>query len=61
MPEHVQHLVRRMAAGNPLWGQERIAGELSKLGLDVSPRAVAKHLGDRSWQRRRPSMTCLRS
>ena len=37
-----------MAAENPLWGQDRIAGELGKLGLEVSPRTVAKYLGDRS-------------
>ena len=44
LPEHVQDLIRRMAADNPLWGQERIAGELGKLGLDISPRSVAKYL-----------------
>jgi hypothetical protein len=46
LPEHVQDLIRRMATENPLWGQERIAGELGKLGLDVSPRSVAKYMGD---------------
>jgi putative transposase len=47
LPEHVQYLIRRMAAENPLWGQDRIAGDLGKLGLDVSPRSVAKYMGDR--------------
>jgi len=46
LPDHLQALIRRMAAENPLWGQDRIAGELSKLGLDVSPRSVAKYMGD---------------
>jgi len=45
LPEDVQDLIRRMAAENPLWGQERIAGELGKLGLEVSPRSVAKYMG----------------
>jgi len=48
LPEHVQDLIRRMAAENPLWGQDRIAGELGKLGLDVSPRSVAKYMRDRA-------------
>jgi len=46
LPEHVLDLIRRMAGDNPLWGQERIAGELGKLGIDVSPRSVAKYMGD---------------
>jgi hypothetical protein len=48
LPEQVQALIRRMASENPLWGQERIAGELGKLGLEVSPRSVAKYLGHRA-------------
>ena len=48
LAERVQHLIRRLACENPLWGQDRIAGELGKLGLEVSPRTVAKYLGDRS-------------
>jgi len=48
LPDHVQALIRRMAAENPLWGQERIAGELGKLGIDLSPRSVAKHMGPRA-------------
>ena len=47
LPERVQELIRRMASENPLWGQDRIAGELGKLGIDVSPRSVAKYMGDR--------------
>ena len=34
LPDHVQALIRRMAAENPLWGQDRIAGELGRGYLD---------------------------
>ncbi|MGA7412427.1 MAG: integrase core domain-containing protein [Bryobacteraceae bacterium] len=38
-------LIRRMAAENPTWGEERIADELRlKLGIRVSPRTVSKYL-----------------
>ena len=41
--------VRRVAAENPLWGEERIANELLlKLGLRVSPRTVRKYMPLRS-------------
>src|SRR5437667_10665248 len=52
-------LIRRMAAENPLWGEERIANELLvKLGIRVSPRTVGKYMpkrppvkarGDQRW------------
>jgi putative transposase len=55
----LRQLIRRMALENPLWGQERIANELSvNLGLHVSPRTVRKYLpkpprgrarGDQHW------------
>ena len=58
-PTGVRHLIRRMAAENPLWGQEKIANELLvKLGIQVSPRTVAKYMpkrpggrprGDQRW------------
>jgi putative transposase len=48
LPEHVRGLIRRMTAENSLWGQDRIAGELGKLGLDVSPRSVAKYMDPRA-------------
>jgi transposase InsO family protein len=48
-----------MASENPLWGEERIANELSvKLGIRVSPRTVRKYMpmrppgqprGDQRW------------
>jgi putative transposase len=37
--------IREMAAGNPAWGEERIANELKlKLGIRVLPRTVEKSL-----------------
>jgi transposase InsO family protein len=45
LPENLRQLIRNMAAGNPTWGQERIANELNlKLGIRVSPRTVEKYL-----------------
>ena len=37
-------LIRRMAAENPLWGAERIRGELRKLGLRVAKRTIQTYL-----------------
>jgi len=34
-----------MASGNPLWGTERIRGELLKLGLVVSARSIRRYRG----------------
>ena len=43
IPAELQHLIRRMARENPIWGEERIANELLlKLGLRVSPRTIRK-------------------
>ena len=36
-------LIRLMWTENSLWGENRIAGELAKLGHHVSPRTVAKY------------------
>ena len=45
LPRDIQQLIRKMAAENPTWGEERIANELQlKLGIRVSPRTVAKYL-----------------
>ena len=59
IPVELRQLIRRMAAENPLWGEERIANELLlKLGLRVSPRTVRKYMpkrpsgrprGDQRW------------
>jgi putative transposase len=45
LPKNLQKLIRRMAAENPSWGQERIADELTlKLRISISPRTVQKYL-----------------
>jgi hypothetical protein len=59
IPPELRSLIRRMAADNPLWGEERIANELLvKLGIRVSPRTVGKYMpkspsgqprGDQRW------------
>ncbi len=59
IPPELRRLIRRMAAENPLWGEERIANELLvKLGIRVSPRTVGKYIpkrppgqprGDQRW------------
>jgi putative transposase len=59
IPLELRQLIRRMAAENPLWGEERIANELLlKLGVRVSPRTVRKYMpkrpqgyprGDQRW------------
>jgi hypothetical protein len=36
-------LIRRFWKENPLWGEDKIAAELGKLGYRVSPRTVAKY------------------
>ena len=33
-------LIRRMSVDNPLWGAQRIHGELLKLGFEVAPQAM---------------------
>jgi transposase InsO family protein len=49
IPVELRSLIRRMAAENPLWGQEKIANELLvKLGIRVSPRTVAKYMPERA-------------
>src|SRR6266498_4149849 len=40
----IRHLVLRFAQVNPGWGYPRIAGELLKLGLRVSPSTVRRIL-----------------
>src|SRR6476469_1644710 len=37
-------LIRKMAAENPLWGAERIKGELKKLEIKVSKRTIQKYM-----------------
>jgi transposase InsO family protein len=51
----VRTLIAAMARDNPLWGAERIRGELLKLGLAVSNRSIRRYR--RAGQRRPPSQT----
>src|SRR5215467_3411500 len=45
LPKDLRELIRKMAAENPIWGEERIANEVKmKLGIRVSPRTVGKYL-----------------
>jgi len=37
-------LIRTMAKENPMWGAERIRGELLKLGIEASKRTIQKYL-----------------
>jgi hypothetical protein len=58
LPKVFQELIRKMAAENPIWGQERIANELKlKLGIRVSPRTVQKYLGGEGRPSRHPDPT----
>src|SRR6266851_6759619 len=53
----LRDLIWKMAAHNPIWGEERIANELKlKLGIRVSPRTVGKYLNSRG-PRREPDPT----
>ena len=45
-------LIREMAAANPLWGAERIRGELLKLGIRMAKWTVQKYLRGARPQRR---------
>ncbi len=44
----VRALIARMSKENPLWGSERIRGELLKLGLAVSNRSIRRYRWRRS-------------
>ncbi len=46
-------LIKQMAKANPLWGSERIRGELLKLNLQVAKRTIQKYI--RQVRLRRPS------
>jgi len=44
LPAETIALIRRLAADNPLWGAERIRGELGRLGLRVAKRTIQTYL-----------------
>jgi putative transposase len=46
LPGHVVQLIRRMARENPLWGAERIRGEMLKLKIGVAKSSVQKYTQD---------------
>ena len=47
LPAETVGLIRRMADENPLWGIERIRGELLKLGIRVAKRSIQTYLRGR--------------
>ena len=57
LPPETIDLIRDMATRGPLWGAERIRGELLKLGIKVSKRTIQKYMrgvrgkngGGQSW------------
>ena len=44
IPPELRALIRRLARENVLWGQQRIQGELARLGFSVCARTVAKYM-----------------
>lgn len=44
LPAETVALIRRVATGNPLWGAERIRGELAKLDIRVAKRTIQAYL-----------------
>lgn len=53
LTQEVRDLIAEMSRDNPLWGTERIRGELFKLGIVVSNRSIRRY----RWRHPRPSGT----
>ena len=51
LSREVRELIARMSKENPLWGSERIRGELLKLGIVVSNRSIRRY----RWRPVRPA------
>jgi transposase InsO family protein len=43
LSSEIQELIARMSQENPLWGSERIRGELLKLGITASNRSIRRY------------------
>lgn len=50
LSSEVKELIGRISHENPLWGTERIRGELLKLGIAVSNRSIRRY----RWRKLRP-------
>ncbi len=46
LPGRVVQLMRRLARENPLWGAERIRGEMLKLNMEVAKSSIQKYTQD---------------
>ena len=53
----IRRLITTIARDNPLWGSERIRGELRKLGITVSGRTPARWWLQRRQRRRASTVT----
>jgi len=52
--QETRNLIRQMSRDNPLWGAQRIHGELLKLGIDIGETSVGKYM---ARGRKPPSQT----
>jgi len=59
LSHEVRDLIAAIARDNPLWGTERIRGELLKLGFVVSNRSVRRYHEGRPARRARPGAPFL--
>ena len=59
----IRELIARMSQENPLWGSERIRGELLKLGIAVSNRSIRRYRwrGSPDGRRARPGAPSSRN
>jgi putative transposase len=55
----IRELIATMANENPLWGTERIRGELLKLGIVVSSRSIRRYRRRRHLRPPQPELAHL--